>query len=263
MQVFHFGSARHRLFGIYHPAARVPRPPVGVVICPPFGHEYIRTHRTLRTLATRLSALGVHVLKFDYFGCGDSAGGADEGGVAQWQSDVATAIDEIKDMAGLQAVSIVGVRLGATLGAMATATRRDVRTLVMWDPIMRGSGHIDELRRLQSGWLKTRPKVKGPVPPADAELIGFPLGPALSDELNAIDLSSQTKWTPRRIITLSTSGMEHQELRQHLTTSGVASEFEQIPCDCQWFEPASVHLQLLANEAIVRIETIFQHQAVS
>lgn len=263
MQAFHFGSARHRLFGIYHPAARVPRPPVGVVICPPFGHEYIRTHRTLRTLTTRLSASGVHVLKFDYFGCGDSAGGAEEGSVAQWQSDVASAIDELKDMAGLQAVSIVGVRFGATLGAMATTTRKDVRTLVMWDPVVRGSAHAEELRRLQNEWLRTRPKASGPVPSADAELIGFPFGASLSGEFNAVDLLTQTKWTPRRIITIATTGMDHEELRQHLTKPNVTSESEQILCDCQWFEPASVHLQLLANEVVVRIESLFAHQAVS
>jgi pimeloyl-ACP methyl ester carboxylesterase len=263
MQAFHFGSARHRLFGIYHPAARVPRPPAGVVICPPFGHEYIRTHRTLRTLTTRLSAVGVHVLKFDYFGCGDSAGNADEGSLAQWQSDVATAIDELKDMAGLPAVSIVGVRLGATLGALATTTRKDVKTLVMWDPVIHGSGYVDELRRLQSEWLKTRPKATGSSPPPDAELIGFPLGAALNAEFGGVDLLAQTKWTPRRIITLSTSGMHDDTLREHLTRSGVASEFERIPCDCHWSEPASVHLQLLANEVIVRIEALFEHQAVS
>jgi pimeloyl-ACP methyl ester carboxylesterase len=263
MQAFHFGSARHRLFGIYLPAARVARPAAGVVICPPFGHEYIRTHRTLRTLTARLSALGVHVLKFDYFGCGDSAGASDEGSLSQWQSDVAAAIDELKDMAGLPAVSIVGVRLGATLGALATATRRDVKTLVMWDPVLRGSEYIDELQHLQNEWLRTRPNAKSSSPPPDAELIGFPLGAALRAEFGAVDLRAQTKWTPRRIITITTLGMQDDALREHLNRSGAPAEFERIPSDCHWSEPASVHLQLLANEVIVRIEALFQHQAVS
>src|SRR5690349_3433810 len=46
----------------------------GVLICPPFGHEYTHTHRTLRTLADALAARGFVTLRVDYPGTGDSVG---------------------------------------------------------------------------------------------------------------------------------------------------------------------------------------------
>jgi pimeloyl-ACP methyl ester carboxylesterase len=257
MQAFNFGSTRRRLFGLYLPAAAASRPPAGVVICPPFGHEYIRTHRTIRNLAMRLSEDGLHVLKFDYFGCGDSAGGADEGTLAQWQVDVSAAIDELKDMTGLPAVSLVGVRLGAALAALAAAKRRDIRTLILWDPVLRGASYLDELQSLQAEWLKTRPRVRGQAEVSpDAELIGFPLTPVLRDEFRAVDIMALPRWPARRIVTLATAGSEPDPLQRQLELLGVAAAVERIPFDCEWTRPTSVHLQLLANDVSSRIAGI-------
>ncbi len=259
MHAFHFGSARRRLFGLYSPAIGAGKPPAGVVLCAPFGHEYIRTHRLLRNLAVRLTQLGIHVLRFDYYGCGDSGGDADEGSLAQWQADVASAIDELKDMAGLHAVSLVGVRLGATLAAQASAKRTDIKTIVLWDPVIRGAAYIDEQRSVQTEWLKTRPQVRRQTaPPPDTELIGFPLTPALDEEFKTVDLLGQTKWRARRVVTITTPDVESEPLHQHLASIGVASEFERIPSDCEWQRPTSVHLQLLAKEVAARIEAILE-----
>jgi pimeloyl-ACP methyl ester carboxylesterase len=259
MHAFHFGSARRRLFGLYHPPAAAGKPAGGVVLCPPFGHEYIRSHRALRNLAVRLSEGGLHVLKFDYFGCGDSAGGIGDGSVAQWQEDVGAAIDELKDMTGLAAVSLVGLRFGATLASLAIARRSDVRTLVLWDPVLRGAPYVEELRALQADWLQTRPRVSGVTPPApDAELIGFPLTPALHDEFKAIDLLASTRWRARRVVTMATQDVDVEALPRHLDALGVRSEFEQVVADCAWQRPTSVHLQLQAPAVIARVAAVLE-----
>ena len=264
MQAFHFGSSRRRLFGLYVPAASSGVPPAGVVLCPPFGHEYVRTHRTLRNLAMRLSATGLHVLKFDYFGCGDSAGDGDEGSLAQWQADIGAAIDELKDMTGLPAVSLVGVRLGATLAALAAAKRRDIKTLVLWDPILRGATYLEEQRVLQTDWLKTRPRVRGQAEiPPEHELIGFPLTPALAEELGALDLLAQAKWPARRVVIIGTLDVNVEPLRKVLESAGVAGEFEHVPAQCEWRRPTSVHLQLLANDVSLRIAGILAARAAA
>lgn len=263
MHAFHFGTARHRLFGLYHPPAPGKRALGAVLLCAPFGHEYIRTQRALRTLLARLTDAGMHVLKFDYFGCGDSAGTGEEATLTQWQADVAAAIDELKDMSGLPTVSLVGVRLGASLAAQATSSRRDVKTCVLWDPVLRGKVFLDEIRRVQAEWLKTRPRANDQPAPADSELIGFPMSPDLIKELNGLDLLAQTKWTARRTITIATAGVDVDQLSAHLTGLGVASEFERTPCDCQWLRPASVHLQLLANDVIVRVAALLDGSKVA
>ena len=113
MNPFFFGSSEERLLGVHHPPrGRVPRE-VGVLLCYPLGQEYMRAHRAFRQLAMLLARRGFHVLRFDWFGTGDSAGAGEEGSIARWLEDARTAIDELKDTAGVTRVSLVGLRLGA------------------------------------------------------------------------------------------------------------------------------------------------------
>ena len=63
----------------------------------------------LPQLAKRLSGIGFHVLRFDYYGTGDSAGDADEGDLRQWHDDLSAAVDELKDTAAIQMVSLIGL----------------------------------------------------------------------------------------------------------------------------------------------------------
>ena len=108
----HFGSASERLFGVYHaPTAGVVRS-TGIVVCAPFGHEYIRAHRPLRQLAVELAGSGYHVLRFDYYGCGDSDGNGEDASLERWLHDIETAANELKDTAQLSRLCLVGLRLG-------------------------------------------------------------------------------------------------------------------------------------------------------
>ena len=84
----HFGPVGSPLFGCYHPPDGAARRS-GVVLCYPFGQEYVRAHRAFRLLANRLASVGFHVLRFDYHGCGDSSGGRGRGDLSRWKSDTA------------------------------------------------------------------------------------------------------------------------------------------------------------------------------
>src|SRR5438046_10636910 len=71
---FYFGPFAARLFGI-HDAPRTDAGREGsVVLCYPYGRDYVSAFRAYRTLALRLARAGFHVLRFDYRGTGDSAG---------------------------------------------------------------------------------------------------------------------------------------------------------------------------------------------
>lgn len=263
MHVFHFGTSDKRLLGVYHPAARSKGPAAGVVICQPLGHEYIRAHRVLKQLASRLSADGLHVLRFDYHATGDSAGDAAEGTVAQWRTDVGAAIDELKDMADLTRVSLVGVRLGAALGALASAGRQDVDALVLWDPVVKGAEYLRQLLDLQHRWLGTRPWIHVPPDwPEDGELLGFPLAPALRAELDAIDLVAMERW-PRRVWIAASRGVDGSGLHARLSAEGVLSAVDDVPCECDWNRVAAVHLTLLANEMAQQIAGYFESRGAA
>jgi pimeloyl-ACP methyl ester carboxylesterase len=136
MMPFHFGAEQRLLFGIYEPALYKPGKKRAVLLCYPMGNEQIFAYRTIRQLAARLAGVGFHVLRFDYFGTGDSYGDTNEGDIASWSKDIETAIDELRDMTAVAQVSLVGLRLGANLASQIAAKRSsEIAKLVLWDPL--------------------------------------------------------------------------------------------------------------------------------
>ena len=77
-----FGRALHRMYACHHTLAIVVHPKA-VLLCNSIRHEYERCHRTLRQLAAKLAAKGNHVMRFDYFGTGDSQGEYDQASLVQ------------------------------------------------------------------------------------------------------------------------------------------------------------------------------------
>lgn len=136
MTPFYFGSRQRRLFGIYDPAHSIGRTARAAVICHPWGNEQVHAYRTLRQLASRLSQVGFHVLRFDYYGTGDSAGCVTNTDFAGSRGDVETAIAEMKDLTGAAKLTLVGLRLGACLAAEVAAARaEEIDALILWDPL--------------------------------------------------------------------------------------------------------------------------------
>lgn len=134
MLPFYFGAGDHRLFGVYDVPARSSSRQ-GVVICNAVGSEYFNAHRTCRVLARQLAGSGVHVLRFDYLGTGDSTGEVDHLRVADWLKDIETAITELLDLAELRKVDLIGLRAGAALAATAAKKSPKVGRVCLWDPI--------------------------------------------------------------------------------------------------------------------------------
>ena len=155
MRPFFFGTSAQPLFGIYHAALDRPPRRTAVLLCNPFGQEAIFAHRMFRVMANRLTQLGFQVLRFDYHGTGDSSGECTEATLERWAHDVATASEELMETGGAKGVAWVGLRLGAA--AAAAAARRDspdLSALVLWEPIVNGPRHLEELRRAHFSLLE-------------------------------------------------------------------------------------------------------------
>lgn len=158
------------------------------MICNPFGQEYLRAHRSLRELANRLAAEGFHVLRFDYYGCGDSAGDSEEVSLEQCLLDISAAIAEVKEASASPRFALLGLRLGATLSAQLAAQRGDVERLVLWDPILDGAAYLRELRVAHEAWLRDHAQRRngaGEGAPL-LEALGFPIPPGLSASLERL-----------------------------------------------------------------------------
>lgn len=117
-----------------------------VLLCHSVGAEYARAYRNLQQLAAKLCNAGYTVMRFDYFGCGNSPGDDDQLRVHTMQADVRSAAEHLRRSSGYQRLSLLGVRLGATIAA--TAGVADLENLILWDPVINGDDftqHLDAL----------------------------------------------------------------------------------------------------------------------
>lgn len=208
MNTMMFGRAPHSLFGVYHPPRTAKARRAGVVLCYPFGQEYMRAHRAFRQLALLLSAAGFHVMRFDYSSTGDSSGEGSDASLAQWTSDAAVAADELKDTADISRVSFVGLRLGAAVAVLAASSRKDVDEVVLWDPIVDGASHIGEL--LAPGTQALRHTASRDV----VSIFGFPLTLQMRAEIAATDLRRvEAPHKSGRFLVASEERSDYDELR--------------------------------------------------
>ncbi len=123
----------------------------GVLLAPPIGREARAARRALRRAAIALAARGFVALRFDYDGTGDSSGAFDDAERDRaWASSVAEGAALLRGL-GVERVSAVGMRLGATiLAAAADAHDLTFDALVLWDPCETGRSYLRELGALES-----------------------------------------------------------------------------------------------------------------
>lgn len=225
MNTMIFGRAPHSLFGVYHPPRTSTARRAGVVLCYPFGQEYMRAHRAFRQLALLLSGAGFHVMRFDYSSTGDSSGDGREASLARWTIDAAIAADELKDTADVTRVSFVGLRLGAAVAALAAASRKDVDEVVLWDPVVDGAAHVTEL--LAKGTQALRHTAAEDV----VGIFGFPLTAGMRAEIAGTDLRRiEAPSNSRRLLVASKEQLEYRDL--FAPTSRCA--YELVPSVGDW-----------------------------
>ena len=237
IQPFYFGASDKPLFGCYHEPSQGYRRGCGVVLCYPMGEEYIRLHRAYRQLALRLSIVGFPVLRFDFYGCGDSSGACEQGQVDQWLIDVSTALGEVRRRGHVTNVCLVGLRLGGALAMMVGAARGDVDGMVLWDPVVSGQAYVEELEALHHEMLRyahVKPRTRIDRQ-EHTERLGFPLTDRLLTDLKNIDLLAVEQKPANRILVIeSHEEAGQQSLREHLQRIDVHVAYQHTPNPELW-----------------------------
>ena len=232
MEPFFFGPSDRQLFGVFHPPSGGPARDWGVVLCQPLEHEFYNAHRCLRQLAQALSDDGLAVLRFDYFGTGDSAGAWEETSLAQWLDDIDCAIAEMR-WRGCARVCLAGLRFGATLAALFSAERRRVDALVLWEPVASGEAYLRELEVFHqtqtAGTAAARPGAK-------PELLGFEYSGQMRREIGRVDLRVTSQGLGCDVLLIEGAGRANDGLRATLQgTARHLDHFETPPVQHFWF----------------------------
>jgi len=141
-------------------------------------------------LARRLASRGIAVLRFDYYGLGDSAGCLDDVTDAEeWTESIRQAIEYGLSL-GLPNLSIVGMRMGATIAALATAKASwRPKTLVLWDPCISGRRFLRE----QSLLHRTMRNLSRDVGDAAVETPGYVFSAEAASALRSVQLPAMAE----------------------------------------------------------------------
>lgn len=262
MSPFFLGTSKRRLFGVYHPPHASRGAERAVVLCASWGHEYIYAHRSMARLAATLAEAGFHVLRFDYFGTGDSGGDSTDVSLTGCREDIDTAIEELLDMSGAERVSLVGLRLGAALAAeVAAANSRRIDRLVLWDPVITGEEYVAALFEAESNMPISVADLRASAaaPGGDHEICGFPLTEAQRREIEGIDILPYLPKLPKKWFALSTRPLQsHDAFRSALGEIDGLDDgrFEQIEDRAAWKEDWPLNAGNVPAAVIARIEAL-------
>jgi pimeloyl-ACP methyl ester carboxylesterase len=183
-------------------------------------------HWAFRKLAALLARDGFHVLRFDYYGTGDSAGDSHEGSAAVWVDNIREAASELRDIASVREISIVGMRLGATLATRAAGEGLSVRNLVLWDPAVDGKSHVRELRRLERvkyGLTRQGPRI------TPHELLGYPFPAERKADLEQLAIATRLSAQRVRIFVSEDRPEYRQLVRTVQDRAGNPPSYELVP----------------------------------
>ncbi len=195
------------------------------MLCNPFGEEASRSHRIYRVLATQLERAGFSVLRFDYRGTGDSQGTTIS--VESAVRDIGIAADHLRATSGVQKISLVGLRFGATL-AMLAGARGAPRPyhLLMWDPVVDGGAYLRELGAQHQTYMRAelgprwRDRLRVRADGSPHETLGVSISDTLAAEMSAIDLTTVSSIADRHTV---------------LTTRGPGAR-TWLPASTEWIE---------------------------
>jgi pimeloyl-ACP methyl ester carboxylesterase len=188
MKTMFFGDSAEPLYGAYHPPTTSVRGARAILLCYPGVPEYSSAHWDFRRLAASLSQKGHHVLRFDYYGTGDSAGETTEASVERAIQSTRQAARELLDIAGARTLSVVGYRMGAAVAFEACRDGLKAQDLLLWEPVVHGGEYVSQLERWDRKrlsqllhFVRSRQRRN--------ELLGYPLPPRLRAELTRLDLT--------------------------------------------------------------------------
>jgi uncharacterized protein len=154
-------KAGQTLFGIVHEPPS-PRADLAVILLSPGVKSRVAPHRLYVKTAEALCALGIRVLRFDFYGLGDSEGTLSEVYLAdlyraiqlgRYVEDTHAALDWMASTYGTRRVVVAGLCGGALTGLLAGDHPNIAGLLSFGIPVMLDGTAVDKTRNMTVGQL--------------------------------------------------------------------------------------------------------------
>ena len=148
-QLFFFEkmNSHKKLFGVKYLPFKPG--PIAFLMLQPIGTERNVIDTLQINLARSLAANGISVLRFDYYGTGDSDGSFDEIDLETLMSDIDSAINQVTNIQGVARLGLFGLRFGGLLSAYYSELHpKNVEYLILCSPVIDAFKFINqELRQ--------------------------------------------------------------------------------------------------------------------
>lgn len=265
-----FGASHRRLLGMFHAAESKSPRDASVLLCAPFGHEALRTHRFYRLLAVRLARQGFDVLRFDCYGTGDSPGSDEEGDLLGWRSDIREAHAELVRRSNAGRVVWFAARLAGSLAIQASALlEHRPKKMVLWEPVLDGAPYLQTLRDKHVEELE----FSHAIPRADwrrqlrqdptsftEEVLGHAISPVLRQQI--LDLEPQVLTVSPVVETTVIAKPDDLKTRQWAVAqhaAGAKVQYEALMHSLMWTSNPHPDNEMVPADALQRVIAAIHH----
>jgi hypothetical protein len=132
-----------------------------------------------------------------------------------------------------------------------------VDSVVAWDPVLRGTSYLEDLRQLQRAWLRDRLGAGAEGLAGEGELLGMPVDENLLGDIADVDVTALA--IPPRVhvhIVTSLARPDCDAWHRQLVQQGVPSSYAVVSSAGDWMNPEAVHQLLLPHEILKAIAAI-------
>jgi exosortase A-associated hydrolase 2 len=119
----------------------------GIIFIHPYAEEKQRVDRIFVNCARQLCSNGYFVMRFDFFGCGDSEGNFEELSYESQISDLRIVKNFFVGATGVENIFLFGVRLGANIAVQYAEIDNTISNIFLWSPIINGADYAETLLR--------------------------------------------------------------------------------------------------------------------